>query len=246
MRYFIFLLLFIFVIYSPLYDFGTMQEGNTGRTFPGGNISFNLYFFMDEKYGDRIAHIRVIPADVPAGWEVSTDPPIHPVRLNISGIVTTAEENIYVEPKPVLPEVPPNPEPGIHYLFSPSGLGYLQAKRVTVTFRIPEDAELGQTYNLKIDGYANWYGPTAGVALTQSRPFRYSVTVAAREYSEEVLPFEEAVNETTNEPRGTAGGLEGEEDEGGGLDSNTLVMGAMGLVILLLIAYIIIRPAKKA
>jgi len=172
---------------GAMYDFGTMQQGSSFTAEPGKNVTANLYFYMDEEYGNRVAHVTLDPSTVPDGWEVIIDPPLHNTTMNVSGIITTLTENVYVEPKPVLGTLPEVQEPGTHYLQSPSGRGYLQAKRVEVIIKIPAGAELGKTYDVAINGRAVYLGQSGTVALSQSRDFSYKITLASQEYTETIV-----------------------------------------------------------
>jgi hypothetical protein len=218
---------------QPLYDFGTMQQGSSTQAEPGGNATFSLFFFVDSEYGNRITHISVSAEEVPEGWTVELDPPLHTEYLNVSGIVTASSENIYVEPRPVLSSIPENPEDGIYYLASPSGLGYLQAKRVEVRIGIPESAQLGQTYTIKVTAHAAWFGQSGNIALEQSRPFRYTVQLARQEYSEQLL------GNTT-----AAQAEETQAVEAAPIDTNTYLLAALAIVIIALVGYILFSKRK--
>lgn len=186
----LFLLTFAFLASAqdaPMYDFGTMQQGTAFTVEPGKELIANLYFYMDEQYGNRIAHITLVAAGVPEGWGVEFDPPLHTATINVSGVLVNISENLYVEPRPVLPQIPEPQEEGIYYLRSPSGLGYLQAKLVKVRIRVPPDATLGRVYDVGVNGRADYYGQTGMVALAQSRNFDYKITVARSGYSESIV-----------------------------------------------------------
>lgn len=172
---------------TALYDFGTMQQGNSLQAQPGDNVTFNIFFFVDSEYGNRITHVRASTEIIPEGWSVEIDPPLHNEQLNISGILTNSSENLYVEPRPVLSAVPDPPEEGIDYLASPSGKGYLQARKLQIHIQIPPTAELGKSYTLKVQAEGFWFGQKGNIALKQSRSFIYSIELARKEYSEEII-----------------------------------------------------------
>jgi len=219
---------------ATLFNFGTMQEISALTAEPGENVTLNIYFFMDEKYGNRITHVRVGVEQAPPGWVVEISPPLGKSMVNVSGVMVTSEENLYVAPKPVLPSKPENPEPGVYYLKSPSGLGYLQAKRLQATVRVPANATLGKTYSLKLAAEGFWFGTAGNIALTQSRPFSYSITVAKKEYSEKVLTQEEI------EALGKA-----KSQQEAQMDFNQLLVYVLGAAVVVLILYIIVSRGKK-
>lgn len=172
---------------GALYNFGSMQEGTVFNAQPGDAINISLYFFVDEEYGTRITHIRVSPEILPQGWEITFSPPLHTEYVNVSGVIVTSEENIYVEPRPVLAEKPAKPEEGIFYLISPSGKGYLQAKRVVASVKIPKNVPLGKSFDVKLMAEAFWFGPAGNIALEQTRSFNYVINTVQKEYSEKVI-----------------------------------------------------------
>ena len=104
-------LLFFFSLFASLaysqeqtlFNFGTMQEGNSFVAAPGENVSLGVYFFMDEQFGNRITHVSANVEQSPPGWVVSLDPPIGNTLVNVSGILVNSSENLYVMPRPVLP-----------------------------------------------------------------------------------------------------------------------------------------------
>ena len=183
----IFLAFFIGVLYAPNFDFGTIQQGKSFTAEPGENVTATVLFFIDEEYGDRNTHIYLTVSRSPPDWNVSFSPKLHEVTLNVSGIITTFDENLYTEPKPLLQDPLPEPENGYAYIKSPSGKGYLQAKPVNITITVPKSAEYGKTYSITIDAHANWFGETGTIQLTQARNFEYTILVASKTYSEQIV-----------------------------------------------------------
>lgn len=222
---------------QTLYNFGTMQEGQNFVAAPGENVSMSLYFFMDETYGNRITHISARVEQSPPGWVVELDPPVGKVLLNVSGILTNSSENLYVSPKPVLPQMPETPEEGVYYLKSPSGKGYLQATRMLIRVRVPKDATLGQTYNVKVGADGFWFGQAGNVALRQSRAFNYAITVANKEYTEKVL--------TPEEIEALSGKKKPAPAEAAPLDMNQILVYVLGAAVVLLVIYNIAVTRKK-
>lgn len=221
-------------VHSAMYDFGTMQQGSFFKAEPGDTVTLNIFFFMDEEYGDRITHIKVATQSAPDGWEIEFDPPLHDEHYNISGVITLSQENLYVEPKPVLPEIPDPEEEGVYYLLSPSGKGYLQAKKLDIKVTIPESAQLGETYDLKFLAEAFWFEQTGNIALTQSRSFTFQIQLANLEYSEQLID----INSQTNQTDIIEEIVESE-------DLTSYITGALLVVVVLLIAYIVISKNQN-
>lgn len=224
---------------GTLYNFGTMQQGSSFSAEPGDSVNLSVFFFQDEQYGNRITHLKVFVEGAPPGWQIDISPPESDVELNVSGVITTSRENLYVEPRPVLPVVPAQAEQGYSYLFSPSGKGYLQAKQVVATVKIPKNAELGKTYNVKLAAEAFWFGQGGNIALKQSRPFAFTISTAKKEYTETILPkAKPAANES------------GQPQEASPLDGSLLTYG-LGAAVVVLLLYVVFtrkgkKPAKKA
>lgn len=206
--FFLFFLLFFYQFYQafaqsprPMYDFGSMQQGKTFSAEPGETINLSLFFFVDKEYGNRITHVSLDVSEKPEGWDIQIIPPKHKELVNVSGILVESEENIYVEPREVLPQKPQVAEEGISYILSPSGKGYLQAKEVKIVVKVPPNAKLGQTYPLKISAEAFWFGSEGNIALRQSRTFRYEIKVVRKEFSEEIVkqkpPVEQEEKQTS-------------------------------------------------
>lgn len=170
-----------------MFDFGTIQPSKTFVAEPGENITTSVFFFIDSQYGDRNTHIVLNPGRVPPEWGIDIYPPMHEVTLNISGIITSFNENLYTEPRLLLAEHPEVAEPGYVYINSPSGKGYLQAKPVNITIRVPQSAEYGKVYDLTVDATGSWFGEAGQIQLSQSRNFDYHVLIASKTYSEEIV-----------------------------------------------------------
>ncbi len=220
---------------QTLFNFGTMQEGNSFVAAPGENVTLGIYFFMDEQYGNRITHVIANVDQSPPGWVVSLDPPIGKTLVNVSGILVNSSENLYVTPRPVLPGIPNVPEQGYYYLKSPSGKGYLQAKKLSVLVMVPKDAELGKTSQVKVSAEGFWFGQTGNVALRQSRAFAYSITVANKNYSEHIFTAEELAEKDRK----------AEEPAAPPQDMNQILVYVLGAAVVLLVIYNIAVTMKK-
>jgi len=245
---------------SSKYNFGTMQPAKELRAAPGDEISTKLYFY--NIYGNRITHIVLSTAEFPEGWDVSIEPDVHETEVIISGVPATVEENLYVEPSSAMEEIPSTVPEGIEYISS--SVGNIGAKFVTINIKVPESEELGTVGNIVIDTVANWLGQGGTVAISQSRSFEYTITVASEEFTEEivepettvedVVAEEEVVSEALSEAAESVGEIptllsestEKESEEvaavtGGGITSTTLLM----TVIIALLAVLIFVLVKR-
>jgi hypothetical protein len=218
---------------SPLYDFGTMQQGKTVQAEPGETVNLTLFFYVDEVYGNRITHVLLSVQNAPSGWPIEFNPPAHDEYLNVSGIMTTSHENVFVTPLPLLPEPPAVPTPGMEYLRSPSGKGFLQARRVQAIVRIPKDAALGQTYPVKILGEAFWFGQSGNIALKQTRSFEFQINTAKKEYTEQVVAAPPAKSNATNASANAASGA----GAAAGEFPYLYAIGALALLAIIFAAY---------
>jgi hypothetical protein len=209
---------------SPAYSFGTMQPTVNYRASPGKDLNVTLYFF--NAYGNRITHITLSVSDNPDNLDVVL-PPLQTNTWNISGIMTPIEENLYVEPMPIVSEMPANPVSGFVYLRAQNLniSGFIPTKPINVTIRMPTDAPLGQTHKLTITALASWYGETGTAQVSQARPFSYNIMVVAENYSESLY----------TPPAEGGGGL--------GL-SNEMIFGIVIAVLVLVILFQQFRPKK--
>ncbi len=178
------------------YNFGSAQQTSKLTVSPGATVSTKLYFY--NVFGNRITHISLSAEELPKGWSVTFDPLLHDVTVNISGVMTTIEENLNVEPPSDVFETKPETAPeGIEFISSP--IGYIGAKPVVVTFSMPETERLGTSHNITIIGTAEYLGQTGTAAIKQTRGFDYAITVVAEEFTEEIVSEVEALPEITEE-----------------------------------------------
>jgi hypothetical protein len=206
---------------SAAYSLGTMQPNSNYRASPGDELVLKFYIF--NAYGNRISHITLSVSNNPDNLEVIL-PPLETNTWNISGILTPIEENIYVEPMPIVEVKPDTPEPGIEYLKSPNVSGVIPAKPVNFTVKIPDSAVLGSRYSVTVTALAKWYGETGSAQVSQARPFSYNILVASKNYSESIY-----------EP----------EEGGGGLAlSNEMIFGIVIGVLVIVILFQQFRPKK--
>ncbi len=165
---------------SAKYNFGSMQPSKELRASPGDEIATKLYFY--NLYGNRITHIVLSTAQAPEGWNVSIEPDVHDAQVVISGVPTTIKESLYVELSSAVNEVPATIPEGIEYI--QSSVGNIGAKFVTIKIKVPKSEKLGTVGRIVVDAAANWLGQGGTVAISQSRSFDYTVTVANEEFSE--------------------------------------------------------------
>ena len=207
---------------SPAYSLGTMQPTNTYRVSPGETTELEFYIF--NAYGNRISHITLAVGENPGNFEVIL-PELKSNQWNISGIITTIEEHLYVEAMPVVLEQPIDPPEGIYYLKSTNVTGYIPAKKVVVSVVVPETAELGTTHKLTINALAKWYGDTGTAQVSQARPFLFNLIITTEEYTESLYT-----------PSGETGGL--------GI-SIELAFGVVVVVLVLVILFQQFRSKKR-
>jgi len=226
---FIFLLFslsFISIAYAqtnqsePKLSFGSIQYQKAATATPGANFSFDLYFFIDQEYGTRTAHVQ-LGLNYPEGWNVYVIPSQKQYFWNISGIIVNSTENLYVDPRPLLQSIPEPGEEGYYYISSPSGRGYLQAKKATVYIQIPEDAKIGESYQISVSAKANYFGGEGSIMFSQSRSFNFDVKIIAPQYTEQLVtePKEKATENTTSNASSTnvssnESGIAGEQASG--------------------------------
>ena len=162
------------------YNFGSAQADKELKTNPGGEITTKLYFY--NIYGNRITHIKLEVSEFPENWIISLTPETHDAEVDISGILTTINENLYVEPSSdVVEEIPKNVPEGIEYISS--SVGYIGAKPVEIKIKVPENENYG-SYNLRIDASAFWLGQQGTAEIQQSRSFDYKINLVSEIFYE--------------------------------------------------------------
>lgn len=187
---------------APKISFGSIYYTKGATVVPGSNFSYDIYFFVDSEYGDRTAHIS-ISLSKPEEWEVYVLPALETNTYNISGALVNATENIYVEPRPKLQSIPEEKEEGIYYIASPSGKGYLQAKKVTIYVNVPSDAEIGKSYVISATATAKYFGDLGSVAFSQSRGFDFTVTTKPATYTEQIVKPSNNTDQTNSTSNGS-------------------------------------------
>jgi len=185
------LIFFIFIALSsivlaeeaPKYNFGSAQASEDLTVTPGEEVSTKLFFY--NIFGNRITHISLTLENAPSNWDVSIEPEQHDTTVSISGVATTINENLYVEPSKAVEEAPKDVPEGFEYISS--SVGFIGAKPAIITIKVPEDEKLGTSATVTISAIAEWLGKTGGIVFNQGRTFNYKVTVLSEEFTEVIL-----------------------------------------------------------
>jgi len=168
---------------TPKYNFASMQADKAFTLAPGETGITKLYFFNIA--GNRNTHIALSTNDLPENWEVSFEPELHDSEVLISGVPVTFTENTFVVPSDAVDEIPRDIPEGIEYIST--AVGYVGAKSVEISIKVPLDADLGTVESIRVDAAASWAGQTGAAAISQGRSFDYTVTVASKEFTEETF-----------------------------------------------------------
>ncbi len=220
---------------APKYNFGSAQGDAEIKISPGKEGTVKLFFY--NIFGNRITHIRLDVSEAPEDWVISFDPSSHTTAVNLSGVLVNVTENLFVEPSKAVDKIPEDVPESIEYISS--SVGYIGAKPVIITIKVPEDEQVGKVENITISGVASWLGQTGNVAIVQSRDFTYQVTVVAEEFTEEIiLPEEGVVEREAEQPAGITGLIV----------ANPAVAGIiiiLVLIILGLLAILLRKPKKR-
>mgnify|MGYP001419264738 CR=1 FL=1 len=243
----LFLLSFICIAFAedaPKYSFGTMQDGVEFNATAGEELVLKIYFYMDEAYGNMPSSVVLSQESVPDGWQIEFSPPVHQMTVDLHGVPTTIQANIYVEPKPVLPELPEESDEETFYLDSPSGLGYLQAQRVEAKVLIPATAESG-TYKLILGAKADYLVQEGMVAVSQARDFEYEINVTG--VTPTPVPTSTPIPTSTPVPTSTSTPAQTTPaNEGAGMESLLLPAGALLILALIFLAvFYFTKKGKK-
>ena len=223
------------------YNFGSAQADKELKTNPGGEIITKLYFY--NIYGNRITHIKLEVSEFPENWIITLTPEAHDADVDVSGILTTINENLYVEISEAVDEIPENVPEGIEYISS--SVGYIGADPVEIKIKVPESEKYG-TYDLRIDASAFWLGQEGTAEIQQSRSFDYKIDLVSLIFYEKPIIDDGEIkvkNETEIAPEkpgfvGITGGVIG---------ANALITGILTLtaIILLMVILILVLVAKK-
>ena len=223
------------------YNFGSAQADKQLKANPGGEISTKLYFY--NIYGNRITHIKLEVLEYPENWIISLTPETHDTDVDISGILTTINENLYVEISEAVDEIPENVPEGIVYISS--SVGYIGAKPVEIKIKVPENEKYG-SYKLIIDASAFWLGQQGTAEIQQSRSFEYKIDLVSEIFYEKPIINDGEIkvkNETPKAPEG----LDLVGITGGVIGANSLTTGILTLttLILIIVILILVHVARK-
>ncbi len=171
------------------YNFGTTQQSNIIAIEPGKTAITKIFFY--NIWGNRVTHIILDIAQKPEGWKVEIQPELNNVTLNVTGVIVTAEENLYATPCKLdsswCPTSDLTPREGVEYISGSNIQGKIPAKYALITVTAPENVSLWQEYPLTISASASWYGEAGTVALTQARDFSYTIKTVTNQYTEEII-----------------------------------------------------------
>jgi len=225
------------------YNFGSAQADKELKINPGGEITTKLYFY--NIYGNRITHIKLEVSESPENWIISLTPDAHDTEVDVSGVLTTVNENLYVEISEAVDEIPENVPEGIEYISS--SVGYIGANPVEIKIKVPENENYG-SYNLRIDASAFWLGQQGTAEIQQSRSFEYKIDLVSEIFYEKPVTKDGEIkvkNETPIAPEeeglvGITGGF-----LGGGTKAITTGILALTTIILLIVFLFLVSVAKK-
>lgn len=232
-KFFLFLLFLIILVgvvnaqeKEAKYNFGSAQGAKELTISPGDEISTKLYFY--NIFGNRNTHIALSVGDVPENWDVSIEPALHKITVSVSGVSTIIEENLYLRPPSDVADTIPDDIPeGIEYISS--SVGFIGAKPVLIKIQVPDDEKLGTVAKITIEAVASWLGQSGTAAITQSRSFDYTITVASKEFTEEIIGNELLGNEQD------INDLESSRDKLGSGNKLSQLTGSSGIMLLLVI-----------
>jgi len=135
-----------------------MEAGaKPGETVVG---TWNLY----NLYGDRITHVTVEKTSGP-NWELNLEPSAHEARYEVSGVIQTITENVAIDQKAVVLEIPENPPAGVDYVKHPNEAGFIPVNPVKIFLTIPEDARIGQDYKFVFEAKGNCFSEGSGAVI---------------------------------------------------------------------------------
>jgi len=192
----LFLVLFASVSYAQepaKYNFGSSQGEENLTVSPGEEFELVLYFY--NVFGNRTTHISLFVEKLPPNWEIKISPERSNETYEVSGILTEISENLFVEPDEIVDEVPVE-KGGFTYLPAPNVGGFIPAKAVTIKVKVPENEQLGETFELKINSVAEWLGQGGTTAFNQTREFSYNIAIVSENFYEKKV--EEPKNTENN------------------------------------------------
>lgn len=153
---------------------GTMQPVKGFVALPGSTVETKLYFY--NLYDTLTTHVLLTLTDAPPGWGVEIEPPARDVVYQTPFGDVTVLENIDV---PLTPKTP-NCEStltGYELIKDTVTPGTcIPAKVIYVKIRVPQNVEIGKTYEIKLTATGRCLSPQVGNVFTsQVREFTFQV-----------------------------------------------------------------------
>ena len=158
------------------YSFASAQGASELRLIPGGEVEGEIFFYNVD--GNRITHITMEineESQIPEGWEVEIDPPLHETEVIFGGQSITIAENLHIEPTDIASEEVKDIPQGMACL-TLSDRGYVLARVATITIRVPESEKVSTNSGIKVTAVASWLGQAGEVTIKQTRDFNFQVT----------------------------------------------------------------------
>lgn len=153
---------------------GTMQPIKGFVVIPGGVVEGKIYFY--NIYDPLTTHILVTLSEAPEGWGVEIEPQAQNVVYQTPIGEVTVFENIDVPQMPKTSDCEAAPK-GYEFIKDTVTPGVcIPAKPVTVRIKVPENAQIGKTYEVKVKAVGNCLSPQAGnVYTSQVREFTFQI-----------------------------------------------------------------------
>jgi len=162
------------IAFAQYCGLGTMQPVKGFAALPGSTVEAKLYFY--NLYDTLTTHVLLTLTDAPPGWGVEIEPPARDVIYETPLGSITVLENIDV---PLTPKTP-NCEGTlagyelIRDTVTPGAC--IPAKVVLVRIKVPQNVEIGKTYEIKLTATGRCLSPQVGNVFTsQVREFTFQV-----------------------------------------------------------------------
>ncbi|RLG19124.1 hypothetical protein DRN63_00270 [Nanoarchaeota archaeon] len=170
----IFLTLLLAPVRGQSCGLGTMQPVKGFIVVPGGVVEGKIYFY--NLYDSLTTHVLVTLDEAPEGWGIEIEPPAQNVVYQTPLGEVTVFENINVPKMSKTSDCKNAPE-GFTLIKDTITPGVcIPAREVVVRIRVPENVQIGKTYEVKVKATGNCLSPQAGtVATSQVREFTFQI-----------------------------------------------------------------------